>query len=254
MGSPTSDNSRHSTSSMTPPRSAMESSFVSTRDGVVLHARLFKPTSSAEDDAESAAAAAGGGGIDGTAVVLVHPYSKLGGCQVIMQGIASRLSIKGFTAVTFDMRGVGRSTGKSSVTGIFEIEDVVAVCGWVAENMPVERILLVGSSAGAPIAGSALDQLEKVIGYVSIGYPFGFAASFLFGKHYKPTLKSRKPKLFIMGSADWFTSVRQLKNKVKSCDGRAEMHLIQGAGHFELEGPDFDSTIVNMIVSFYETL
>ncbi|CAN1278201.1 hypothetical protein LINPERPRIM_LOCUS16565 [Linum perenne] len=181
----------------------MESSFVSTRDGVVLHARLFKPPSD-EDSAASAAA---------TAVVLVHPYSKLGGCQVIMQGIASRLSLKAFTAVTFDMRGVG-----------------------------------------APIAGSALDQLEKVVGYVSIGYPFGFAASFLFGKHYKPTLKSRKPKLFIMGSADWFTSVRQLKNKVKSCEGRAEMHLIQGAGHFELEGPDFDSVIVNLIVSFHESL
>nr|AMY26644.1 x-pro dipeptidyl-peptidase (s15 family)- aminopeptidase activity, proteolysis [Linum usitatissimum] len=241
MGSPTLDNSRHSSSLMTRPRSAMESSFVSTRDGVVLHARLFKP---AADDEPAAP----------TAVVLVHPYSKLGGCQVIMQGIASRLSIKGFTAITFDMRGVGRSTGKSSVTGIFEIEDVVAVCTWVSENLPVERILLVGSSAGAPIAGSALDQLDKVVGYVSIGYPFGFAASFLFGKHYKPTLKSRKPKLFIMGSADWFTSVRQLKSKVKSCEGRAEMHLIQGAGHFELEGPDFDSAIVNMIVSFHETL
>ncbi|CAN1278200.1 hypothetical protein LINPERPRIM_LOCUS16565 [Linum perenne] len=137
MGSP--ENSRISPSpSMTPPRSAMESSFVSTRDGVVLHARLFKPPSD-EDSAASAAA---------TAVVLVHPYSKLGGCQVIMQGIASRLSLKAFTAVTFDMRGVGRSTGKSSVTGIFEIEDVVAVCNWVSENLNVDRILLVGSSAG----------------------------------------------------------------------------------------------------------
>ncbi|CAL1371034.1 unnamed protein product [Linum trigynum] len=239
-----------SSSSMTPPRSAMESCFVSTRDGIVLHARLFKPTPTTAEPSPSPSASAQAA----TAVVLVHPYSKLGGCQVIMHGIASRLSIKGLTAVTFDMRGVGRSTGKSSITGIPEIEDVVAVCNWVSDNLPVDRILLVGSSAGAPIAGSALDHLEKVVGYVSIGYPFGLAASFLFGKHYKPTLKARKPKLFIMGSADWFTSVRQLKSKVKSCDGRAEMHLIQGAGHFEVEGPAFDSVMVNLILEFHETL
>ncbi|KAL9399718.1 hypothetical protein Peur_008679 [Populus x canadensis] len=35
----------------------------------------------------------------------------MGGSRTLVHGIASRLSIKGFTAITFDMRSVGRSTG-----------------------------------------------------------------------------------------------------------------------------------------------
>ncbi|CDP14447.1 unnamed protein product [Coffea canephora] len=124
------------------------------------------------------------------------------------------------------MRGVGRSTGKSSLTGFKEINNVVAVCRWASQNLSM------GSSAGAPIAGSAVDKVEQVVGYVSIGYPFGFMASILFGRHHKATLKSPKPKLFIMGTQDGFTSVKQLKNKLSSAVGRVESHLIEGVSHF----------------------
>ncbi|PRQ56999.1 putative alpha/Beta hydrolase [Rosa chinensis] len=55
---------------------------------------------------------------------------------------------KGFKAVTFDMRGVGRSTGKASLTGFVEIKDVIAGCKLVSKNLSANRILLVGSSAG----------------------------------------------------------------------------------------------------------
>ncbi|PRQ35473.1 putative alpha/Beta hydrolase [Rosa chinensis] len=80
-------------------------------------------------------------------VVLVHPYSVLGGCQGLWRGIAAGLAEKGFKAVTFDMRGVGRSTGKASLTGFSEIKDVISVCKWVSENLSANRSLLVGSSA-----------------------------------------------------------------------------------------------------------
>ncbi|CAL9129962.1 unnamed protein product [Musa textilis] len=36
------------------------------------------------------------------------------------------------------------------------------------------------------------------------------------GRHQEATLKSEKPKLFIMGTEDGFTSVNQLQNKLKS--------------------------------------
>lgn len=78
----------------------------------------------------------------------MHPYSVLGGCQGLLRGIAAGLADKGYKAVTFDMRGVGRSTGKASLTGFAEIKDVVAVCNWVSENLSANKILLVGSSAG----------------------------------------------------------------------------------------------------------
>ncbi|KAH9624254.1 hypothetical protein KSS87_016057 [Heliosperma pusillum] len=111
-----------------------------------------------------------------------------------------------------------------------------------------------GSFGGAPIAGSAVDQIKQVVGYVSIGYPFGMLASILFGRHHKAILQSPKPKLFIMGTQDGFTTVNQLKKKLSSASGRVDTHLIQGAGHFQMEGPDFDAQMANLIVEFIRSL
>jgi len=113
----------------------VESTKVETSDGAKLHTRLFKPIE--EGDVK-----------DNLVIVLVHPFSILGGCQALLKGIAAGLAEKGYKAVTFDMRGAGKSTGRASLTGFSEIKDVIAVCKWVCENLSSDRILLVGSSAG----------------------------------------------------------------------------------------------------------
>lgn len=217
----------------------VESSTVETSDGIKLHTRVFKPREVIKDN---------------LVVVLVHPYSVLGGCQALVKGIALGLAEKGYRAVTFDMRGAGRSTGRPSLTGFSEIKDVVAVCKWVCDNLSSDRILLVGSSAGAPIAGSAVNQIEQVVGYVSLGYPFGLMASILFGRHHKAILQFPKPKLFVMGTQDGFTSVKQLRNKLSSAAGHVETHLIEGAGHFQMEGPAYDAQMADKITEFIPKL
>ncbi|XP_044478575.1 uncharacterized protein LOC123225789 [Mangifera indica] len=220
----------------------IESCTVETSDGVKLHARVFKPRE--EKDLKD----------DHLVIVLVHPYSVLGGCQGLLRGIASGLAGKGYRAVTFDMRGVGKSNGRASLTGFAEVKDVVAVCKWVCENLSTDRILLVGSSAGAPIAGSAVQEIPQVVGYVSLGYPFGMLASILFGRHHKNVLETPKPKLFVMGTRDGFTSVKQLKNKLHSAKGRVETHLIEGVSHFQMEGPEYDAEMVTLILEFIASL
>ncbi|KAF8395908.1 hypothetical protein HHK36_019863 [Tetracentron sinense] len=174
--------------------------------------------------------------------------------QGLLKGIAVGLAERGHKAVTFDMRGVGRSTGWPSLTGSSEIRDVVAVCKWVCENMSTHRILLVGSSAGVPISGSAVDKIKQVVGYISLGYPFGLMASILFGRHHKAILQSPKPKLFVMGTRDGFTSVKQLNKKLKSAAGRVETHLIEGVSHFQMEGPSYDAQMVDLILVFIASL
>lgn len=57
-----------------------------------------------------------------------------------------------------------------------------------------------------------------------------------------------------MGTRDGFTSVKQLNNKLSSAAGRAETHLIEGAGHFQMEGPDYDTQMVNLIIEFIASL
>lgn len=111
-----------------------------------------------------------------------------------------------------------------------------------------------GKGLGAPIAGSAVDGIKEVIGYVSIGYPFGMFASILFGRHHKGILKSPKPKLFVMGTRDGFTSVKQLRKKLSSAAGRVETHLIEGTSHFQMEGAEFDNQMVNLILTFISSL
>ncbi|XP_058070856.1 uncharacterized protein LOC131219717 [Magnolia sinica] len=223
---------------MTTPSSTVESCTVETADGAKLHTRVFKPKDPK----------------DNLVIVLVHPYSVLGGCQGLLRGIAVGLAERGYTAVTFDMRGAGRSTGRASLTGSAEIRDVIVVCKWAVDNLLADRILLVGSSAGAAISGSAVDLVEQVVGYVSLGYPFGWTASILFGRHQKAILQSPKPKLFVMGTNDGFTSVKQLENKLKSVSGRVETHLLEGVGHFQMEGPAYDAQMVNLILQFIESL
>lgn len=101
-------------------------------DGPKLHTRVFK---SKEE-------------VSNLVAVLVHPYSVLGGFQGLLKGIAIGLANNGYTSVTFDMRGAGKSTGKASITGFAEVKDVVEVCKWIVGNLNAQRILLVGSSAG----------------------------------------------------------------------------------------------------------
>lgn len=113
-----------------------ESCTVETSDGIKLHTRFFKP-----QDPKS-----------NLAIIIVHPYSIMGGCQALMRGIAVGLAEKGYRAITFDMRGAGRSKGRPSLTGSSEILDVIAVCRWAVENTGADRILLVGSSAGIDIS------------------------------------------------------------------------------------------------------
>lgn len=57
-----------------------------------------------------------------------------------------------------------------------------------------------------------------------------------------------------MGTRDGFTSVKQLQNKLTSAAGRVETHLIEGASHFQMEGPAYDAQMVNLILDFIASL
>ncbi|KAI3504654.1 hypothetical protein L2E82_46582 [Cichorium intybus] len=72
-----------------------------------------------------------------------------------MKGIARNQADHDIPTVTFNMTGAGKSTGRPSLTGFYEVSDVVAV-KWTSQNLWSNRILLVGSSGGTQI----LDPLQ----------------------------------------------------------------------------------------------
>lgn len=119
--------------------SSRETCTIEAGGGVSLDARVYRPAAGDSDSEHRN---------DKLVAVLVHPYSVLGGFQGLMKGMAADLADRGVTAVTFNMRGVGKSTGRASLTGFSEVDDLVSVCKWASQNLSSRRILLVGSSAG----------------------------------------------------------------------------------------------------------
>jgi alpha/beta superfamily hydrolase len=186
-------------------------------------------------------------------VVLVHPWGFLGGSKANTFSYAEILAKKsGIQCLIFDSRGVGRSTGRSSFKCRAEVADVIGACDWVRENIG-KPIVLVGSSAGAAVAGSALDQIPEAFAYVAVGYTFGWWSSLVLGEHYDAIMKTTKPKLFIMGTKDGFTTPAHLESRVKEMKG-ADMVLIDGVGHFLLETPTYAAQTCQYIINFIESV
>ena len=209
---------------------------VPTAAGGTLSARFFWPSSLRVPRNAKGLPALLAAASNGAATLIVHQYSVMGGSQDLMRGIARELAFRqGCVAVTFDLRGVGRSSGRCTLTGHGEVDDVAEVGAWL-EAAGFSRILLLCTSAGAPLGGSALDRVPAFTGcapgpcvrrgagartarrsvwavahgrfpsrapgrYVALGYVFGWWASLLFGGHYRAVLESTKPKLFIQARA-----------------------------------------------------
>eukprot|EP01068_Selenidium_serpulae_P013210 Selendium_serpulae@DN5942_c0_g1_i3.p1 len=183
-------------------------------------------------------------------VILVHQWSKLGGMESLMAGIASGLVANQLPCVTFNLRGVGGSTGSATWTCTDEVSDVVAVVHYIEENLGANNIYLVGSSAGAPLAGSAVDCSPSVKAYVGIGYTFGWWASIVFKRHYDSILKTAKPKLLITGSRDGFTPMRSFNHYFDRMEEPKRKYVVEGVGHFKLESPEYDGLMIQQIMRF----
>lgn len=203
-------------------------------------------------------------------VLFVHQWGKMGGCASLLSGIASKMVIMMYTrvevagtvprdggrfdAVTFNLRGVGDSTGDATFTCVDEIRDVHAVAHHLVSNEGVKRIWLVGSSAGACIAGSALHNCPAVQAAGLIAYPYGRLASLAFRSHFMFVKLSAVPKLFVEGSDDGFTSSSQMDELQRSCCGPINEKIVIPGGHFEIEGSEHDEAMARRFCDFFSRI
>ena len=129
-------------------------------------------------------------------VLICHPHPQFGGNMYnnVVSGVFNKLIANDFSCLRFNFRGVAGSTGSHS-GGLGELSDVhVCVDYLIKESF--ERILICGYSYGAAIGCSAVNYSEKIIGFISISFPWGFMGT------YKEKSQTSKPKLFIQGSRD----------------------------------------------------
>lgn len=235
-----------------------------------IEVHVFEPSSSGDEDS---------GDITTGTIVTVHPWATLGGGEHNTIGLARHitgqsLAKKKWRVITFTMKSSGAVWGvlfKHS----FEVQQIVDVTKWAMDEFG--SVVLLGSSAGAPMAGTAMWKLMSesmyVDAYIAVGYPIGNFASLGFGLHFSsltsPATQSicgtnsagstdqtkMPPKFFIMGEKDEFTSVSQLQEmirKMKRDSNKVDSKIVEDVGHFKLESPHYDSVVSDLVIDWLE--
>jgi alpha/beta superfamily hydrolase len=162
--------------------------------------------------------------------VITHPHPLFGGSMannVVLTAIRA-LAARGLSALRFNFRGVGQSTGTYG-GGIDEADDVVAALAFLKSRTPGPHYV-VGYSFGAAVAGRALLKGLSADGAICVAPPIAFMdLSFL----------PRVPglRLIIVGDRDELCplpSLQALMAESQHAFGEtpAEVRVIEGADHF----------------------
>ena len=139
--------------------------------------------------------------------------------NVVMIAVRAALD-DGLGALTFNFRGVGRSTGEHD-NGIGERDDVLSALAYARGLNGVERVILAGYSFGAGVASTLVD--EDIAACALIACPTQrLGADTLIAT-------TRTPLLLISGDQDHVSSVNALLNARR--DG-VEVVTVAGADHF----------------------
>ncbi|KAI9354557.1 Alpha/Beta hydrolase protein, partial [Zopfochytrium polystomum] len=188
-------------------------------------------------------------------VIITHPYGRLGGNlhNNVVESCFQYFSGEGFMTVRFNFRGVGQSTGSSTLRGNGELDDVLSVYRYVKErpNLAPRHFILCGYSYGSIATGAVCPDIPECIGLISIAYPAGVLWFLTMGNSSRFTegirsVRENMPKLFIMGSKDNFTSVKSFQDFVASIPQPRQVKLIDGIDHFWFESEHIITECINL--------
>ena len=164
------------------------------------------------------------------AAVVCHPHPLYGGTlhnKVIFHAMKA-LNSFGFPVLRFNFRGAGLSQGEHDY-GNGELEDVRAALDWLEHEFH-RPLIFAGFSFGAAVGLGAACPDSRVRAAIALGLPI----SPIDDRKYDFSLLTNcaKPKLFISGDHDQFSSPAQLESLVKSIPDPKKLVLIGGADHF----------------------
>ncbi len=180
-------------------------------------------------------------------ILICHPHPQYGGNMFnnVVTGVFNKLVKNKISCMRFNFRGVGRSTGSHS-NGTGELSDVHACIDFVINERKFEKIFLCGYSYGAAIGCSAVGYSDKIVGYISISFPWDFM-----GSKYKELSQSSKPKLFIQGDKD---TVAHYGNFQKNFDyylDPKKKKIVEGADHFY---GNYEEQVADIVLEFLRNL
>lgn len=160
--------------------------------------------------------------------IICHPHPLFQGTMnnKVVYTLSRAFQNAGITAIRFNYRGVGNSTGTFG-DSIGEVEDLLAVMAWVKEKVPSVEFYLAGFSFGAFIAASGA-ACGNCIQLFSI-------APAVTNQPYNALPKINCPWVVIQGEADEVIaaeSVYEWFEHAKSHQSSLKLIKMPGASHF----------------------
>lgn len=180
-------------------------------------------------------------------ILICHPHPQFGGNMHnnIVSAVFNKLINSNISCLRFNFRGVGRSSGNHS-NGMGELSDVKASVDFLINNKKCEKILICGYSYGAVIGSSAVNYSDKIIGFISISFPWDFM-----GAKYKELSQTSKKKLFIQGNRDTVARYENFYENFNLYLNPKVSKIIDGADHFYW---GYEEQVANAILDFYYSI
>lgn len=168
----------------------------------------------------------------GGVAVVCHPHPRFGGSMDswMVPVLQRALVTDGWVGLRFNFRGVGGSGGNHG-GGEPELLDVRAAAERVREE-GAGPLLLVGWSFGALVSLRYAADDERVAGWVGVGLTAAPSGSEEAPLDREPLGQFERPKLFIHGTRDTFTSVEEIERVVAAAAEPKRLHLVPGGDHF----------------------
>ena len=186
-------------------------------------------------------------GTENVLILICHPHPQYGGNMFnnVVSGVFNKLVRNNISCLRFNFRGVGRSTGTHS-DGTGELSDVHTCIDFLINERKCEKIFLCGYSYGAAIGCSAVGYSDKIVGYISISFPWSFM-----GSKYKEFSQSSKPKLFIQGDKDTVAHYGNFQENFDYYLDPKKKKIIEGADHFY---GNYEEQVANVVLEFLRNL
>jgi uncharacterized protein len=164
-------------------------------------------------------------GTDPGGVVITHPHPLFGGSMAnnVVLTATRAFAARGLTALRFNFRGVGRSTGAYG-GGLEETEDVAAAMAFLKTRTP-GPYYLVGYSFGAFVAARALLQGLELDAAILISPPIAFM-----DLNFLP--QTPKLKLIVVGDRDELCPLERLQALLAESQTPPALKVIEGTDHF----------------------
>ncbi|MHB8878854.1 MAG: alpha/beta hydrolase [Myxococcaceae bacterium] len=159
------------------------------------------------------------------AALVCHPHPPMGGTMHnhVTYRVAQAFASAGCSALRFNFRGVGRSSGTHD-EGRGEVDDAAAALEFLAKDQPGVPLVAAGFSFGSRVALELTSREPRVAKALAVGLPlslydFGFVRAL------------RRPLAIVQADRDQFGALDEVRRLAESLPFPCRVFVVQDCDH-----------------------